>query len=79
MLKIKEYEHDKFARGELSEDEIKEISSVLANLNKGDIVYIEFYRDGHMLNLKGNTKLDFIKQWAVQIYQDLVANILFKP
>lgn len=61
-LKIKEYEHDRIVRGELSEDEIKDISKVLASLEKGDNVVVEFFRDGHSINLKGAAKLDVFSQ-----------------
>ena len=60
VVKIKEYEHDKIMKGEMSEDEIKEISTALIDLEKGDSVYIEFYRDGHILNITGNSKIDFL-------------------
>ena len=60
VIKIKEYEHDRILKGEMSEDEIKEISSVLVGLEKGDCVYIEFYRDGHVVNLSGKTSLDLL-------------------
>ena len=52
-MRIKEYEHDRIVRGEMSEDAIKEISMVLANLEKGDCVEIEFFRDGHVIKLSG--------------------------
>lgn len=61
-LKIKEYEHDRIVRGELSEDEIKDISKVLSDLEKGDKVAVEFFRDGHSVNLTGVAKLDVFSQ-----------------
>lgn len=61
-IKIKEYEHDRIVRGEQSEDEVKEISSVLSSLEKGDNVHVEFFRDGHCLNLEGSVKVDVFNQ-----------------
>ncbi len=61
-IKIKEYEHERIASTQMSEDEIKEISAVLLSLEKGDEVQIEFFRDGHILNLIGFSKLDVYKQ-----------------
>lgn len=62
VIKIKEYEHDRIARGEMSEDDIKEISSVLAELEKGDKVELDFFRDGHIIKLSGTAKLDLLNQ-----------------
>ena len=62
VIKIKEYEHDRIVRGEMSEDEIKEISAVLAKINKGDSVQLEFFRDGHVVKLSGNAKIDVLNQ-----------------
>lgn len=61
-IKIKEYEHDRIVRGEQSEDEIREISNVLGQIEKGDNVEIEFFRDGHNLTLEGVAKLDVFNQ-----------------
>lgn len=61
-IKIKEYEHDRIVRGEQSEDEIKEISNVFSSLEKNDNVEIEFFRDGHIVNLTGVAKLDVYAQ-----------------
>ncbi len=61
-MRMKEYEHDRITRGELSEDEIKEISAVLMNIQTGDKVQLEFFRDGHVIKLKGNSMLDVLEQ-----------------
>lgn len=62
VIKIKEYEHDRIVRGEMSEDEIREISSVLANLKKNDKVELKFFRDGHIISLSGKSKIDVLNQ-----------------
>lgn len=59
-LRIKEYEHDRIIRGEMSEDAVKEISMVLASLEKGDDVEIEFFRDGHIIKLRGESWVDVL-------------------
>ena len=62
-IKIKEYEHEKILRGEISEDDVKEISSELGQIKKGDILNIQFFRDGHKLNIEAKCKkMDIIKQ-----------------
>lgn len=61
-IKIKEYEHDRIAKGEMSEDEIKQISLVLSNIEKGDSVKIEFFRDGHIIKLRGLARIDVYNQ-----------------
>lgn len=61
-LRIKEYEHDKTTEGDLSEDEVKEISSVLSELKKGDKVQLNFFRDGHIISLSGVARLEVEKQ-----------------
>ena len=59
-MRIKEFEHDRIVRGEISEDEIKEISSVLSDIEKGDDVQVEFFRDGHVIKLSGSSLIDVI-------------------
>ena len=55
---LKEFEHEKIARNEMSEDKVKEISEVLKSIDKGDEVKIVFYRDGHIINLKGLAQVE---------------------
>jgi len=59
---LKEFEHEKIVRGEMSEDEIKEISNTLANIKKNDEIEIEFFCDGHIVNLVGKARIDISKQ-----------------
>ena len=59
-MRIKEYEHDRIMQGELSEDVIKEISAILSDVENGDSVQIEFFREGHIIRLTGNSKLDVL-------------------
>jgi len=61
-LRIKEYEHERIICGEMSEDEIKEISAVLSCIQKDDEVWLEFFRDGHSIELTGKARLEPLKQ-----------------
>ena len=61
-IKIKEYEHERIVCGEMSEDEIKNISAALLSLKKNDNVYVEFFRDGHIFKLSGEVKIEIINQ-----------------
>ena len=62
IMRIKEYEHDRIISGEMSEDEIKNISDVLIELERGDSVEIQFFRDGHIIHLCGKVRLEVINQ-----------------
>ncbi len=46
-LRIKEYEHDKIFRGEMSDTDAEIISNELMGLESGDNAKIVFFRDGH--------------------------------
>lgn len=61
-IKIKEYEHERIVRGEMSEDSVKEISMVLSLLEKGDCVEVEFFQDGHIIHLCGKSRIDIYSQ-----------------
>lgn len=59
-LKLKEYEHERIEKGDLSEDEIINISNTLANVKKNDIVLVKYYNDGRYIESKGKIKLNLI-------------------
>ena len=61
-MRIKEYEHDRIVRGEISDDEVKEISTVLSIVQNGDNVQLEFFRDGHVIKLSGSARIDILEQ-----------------
>ena len=56
-LRLKEYKHEKIQIGDLSEETIEEISNVLYNLKKGDVVEAEIFDDGYKIKISGITKL----------------------
>ena len=62
IIKIKEYEHERIVRGEMSEDEIKEISVVLSSLEKNDEIVVDFFQDGHNIHLEAKAKIDVYSQ-----------------
>lgn len=57
-LRIKEYEHDKIAKGELSEDDAKIISDILINLEEDEIVKVTYFDDGYNKIYKGKISID---------------------
>ena len=61
-IKMKEFEHEMVFKNELCEDEVKNISDVLLQLKKNDLVQIKFFRDGHIIDLQGKSELDIINQ-----------------
>ena len=61
-LRLKEYEHDKILKGDLSEEQIESISSSLKSIKEGSIVEICYYYDGYYLKEKGNCNIDFNKK-----------------
>lgn len=61
-IKLKEFEHEMISKNELSADEIIIISNTLQNVNKNDLVKIEFFRDGHIIKLKAEATVDAINQ-----------------
>ena len=56
-LRIKEYEHERVEKGDLQEEQIQEISKTLLSPEKGNIVKIKYFDNGHYLIIEGNAKL----------------------
>ena len=59
---MKEYEHDRGQKGDLSEDKILEISKVLARIEKGDEVCATYFFDGYNHQIKGKGEVDIASQ-----------------
>ena len=57
-LKLKEYQHEKIAKGEMSEDDARVISDVLLSLEDDDTVSLTYYDDGYHKTYKGKIILD---------------------
>jgi len=56
-LRIKEFEHERIQKGEVQEEEASKISKVLLSLEKGTIVRVRYFENGHYLTAEGNCKL----------------------
>ena len=56
-LRLKEYEHERVQKGEISEEKASEISNVLINLEKNDVCEVKYFYDGHYKTISGNTNL----------------------
>lgn len=65
-LRMKEYEHERVSKVELSEEKATEISKKLLNLNKNDIVTVKYYNDGHYKEITGKAKV-LIEQHCIEI------------
>ena len=61
-LRLKEYEHDRIEKGDLSEEKIEELSKKLSDINKNDIVKIKYFKDGHYFYKEGLAKVDFTER-----------------
>ena len=57
-LKMKEYEHDRMQKSDLSEEKILEISKTIQKIKKNDDVYVKYFFDGYYLELSGKAKVD---------------------
>lgn len=61
-LRLKEYEHEKSQKGDLTEEQIEQISGVLLSLKKNDIVEVTYFDDGYEKTLLGQVKVNFDMQ-----------------
>ena len=57
-LRMKEWEHEKVTKGAVQEEKAREISEILLNLKKGDVVTATFYDKGFYCSATGTAKLD---------------------
>ena len=71
-LRMKEYEHDRIQKGDLSEEKIREISSLLLMLKKGQKGQVVFFEDGHYKTLSGKLTL------ILELQQLKVDNFIIK-
>ena len=62
-LKMKEYEHSRTQRIDVSEEESQWISNVISEIEKGDLVYVTYYneQDQHYHEAYGLTKPHLIE------------------
>ena len=57
-LRMKEYEHDRSQKSDLSEEKILKISKVLQEIQKNDLVFARYFCDGYEIELSGKAKVD---------------------
>lgn len=59
-LKLKEYQHLRVEKGEISQEDGDKISRTILSLQKGDVVEVEFYSvdDQHYHIIHGGVKVD---------------------
>ncbi len=56
-LRMKEYEHERGIKGDISEEQAKDISDKLLNLEKGDYLEVKYFLDGYYVDVKGKAKI----------------------
>lgn len=64
-LRIKEYEIEKTAKGELSEEQARKLSKALMSIEKGDTVALVYFKDGYKREIKGTTKIDTVLRTVI--------------
>ena len=57
-LKMVEYEHERYEKGDISEEKAKELSDILLNLNKKKTIKVTYFYDGHFINQEGHANLN---------------------
>lgn len=71
-LRIKEFEHERVQRGEVQEEQASKISKTLLSLEKEDIVWVKYFKDGHYFSIEGKCVLmiekDQIKVGGTNIF-----------
>ena len=61
-LRLKEYEHERVEKGDLSEEDLLRLSTILSNLEKNTLVEVQFFFDGHIKTKQGKGKVDLVNQ-----------------
>lgn len=78
-LRIKEHEAERVAKGDLTEEEIKRLSSIVLSLEKGDRVKVSYYSLGHIYSVEGKVRLNITELYMVvgtkRIVFDDIVNI----
>ena len=61
-LRAKEYEHERIAKGDITEEKAIELSKTLLSIEKGDVVEARVFKDGHIESVSGKCTIDFIER-----------------
>lgn len=71
-LRMKEYEHDRIQKGDLSQEKLNTMTKILLEHKKNDILKIKYYEDGYIKEKIGHAKIDFTLR--VIIFDNLKIN-----
>ncbi len=63
-LRMKEYEHERRAKSDISEEEMAELTETILKISGQDQVEIKFFADGHYFVVKGRCKVDFNEKFV---------------
>lgn len=55
-LRLKEYEHEKSLKNELSEEQIMKISETLRTMENNDLIEVKIFDDGYFKVIQGRVK-----------------------
>lgn len=65
-LRKREEEHTRIKKREIEEEDKKEISDMLSKIQKGDMLSVIFYFNGHYFTLEGKlNEIDHIKSYII--------------
>ena len=61
-LRLKEYQHERTIKGDIPEEKIEAISKILLDLEKDEMVEVQYFYDGYYKTLIGKARVDIIEQ-----------------
>lgn len=64
-LRLKEYEHERIMKNDLSEEKIIEISKTLSIVKKSDIIKVVYYNDGYLKQIMGKSKINIEENYIL--------------
>lgn len=59
-LKMKEYEHDRIQKGDLSSEKLAEMTKILLDYNKSDTLKVKYFSDGYYKEKIGRAKVNYV-------------------
>ena len=68
-LRLKEYERERFTKGDLQPEKIEEISSVLGNILPSSKVYVYYFADNYYRSVEGNAKINLKTFLTLKYYK----------
>ena len=61
-LRLKEYQHERTIKGDIPEEKIEAISKTILDLEKDEMVEVQYFYDGYYKTLIGKARVDIIEQ-----------------